>query len=88
MMRNVLPPRVISFTPTIESCAGIPLRIGSSGGCGLEPPLNFFFLLDRAAILWPSLAQGLKTILVIGCTSQTVGMRLFKLLGPGRVPFA
>jgi len=88
MMRNVLPPRVISFTPTIESCAGIPLRIGSSGGGGIAPPLNFLFLLERIAILSPPLAQGLKTILVIGCTSQTTGMRLFKLFGPGRVPVA
>lgn len=55
MMRNVLPARVISFTPTIESCAGIPLRIGSSGGRGLEPPLDFFFLFERAAILRDSL---------------------------------
>ena len=30
----------------------------------------------------------LKTIFEIGCTSQTTGMRLFKLGGPGRDPVA
>lgn len=68
MMRKVLPPRFISFTPTIESCAGIPVRMGSSGGSTLGPPPLFFFLLDRramfVALTYP--AYGLNIILVIG----------------------
>ena len=44
------PPRFISFTPVIESSAGIPRRNGFSGGLFGDPPpalAPFFLLADR-----------------------------------------
>src|SRR6185503_20148121 len=50
-------------------------------------------LIQRCRLLSFTFGAGrfrlhLKSIFDIGCTSQTTGMRLFKLGGPGRDPFA
>jgi hypothetical protein len=91
MMRITFLPLRISFTPVIESRAGMPALSGSKGGLTgsfFAGVLIFFLLRDR--IQWflvnrdtQKEPHGLNVIFVIGCTSQIVGMRLFKLFGPG-----
>lgn len=90
-MRKTVLPLFISFTPVMESKAGIPARSGSRGlfGLGARVFVLLAFFFDPRAIscfLFSQAPQVGKVIFVIGWTSQTVGMRLFKLFGPGRDP--
>jgi hypothetical protein len=78
--------------PVIESGAGMPVRRGFKGGLagasfgGAGVPV--LFLPDERGIDFSlydarGARHGLNVILVIGCISKIVGMRLFKLFGPG-----
>jgi hypothetical protein len=88
MMRSTLLPFLNFSTPVIESAAGMPVRRGSKG------VLAVAFREGRAAGVFLCFDRDItssvyfNTILVIGCTSQITGMRLFKLGGPGCEPVA
>ena len=77
IIRKTLPSRFISFTPVLESSAGIPRRSEWSGGLFGDPLLTLvpvFSYLLVLAYAWrcdrSSLPHGLNVILIIGCNAK------------------